>query len=70
MMDGIEPLGDGRFVVTTWADSSLLLLQGDRITRLIGGLPGPADIALDRERGRIAVPLLTENRLEFVDLQP
>jgi sugar lactone lactonase YvrE len=70
MMDGIEPLGDGRFVVTTWTDSSLFLLEGDRITKLIGGLPGPADIALDRERGRIAVPLLTENRLEFVDLQP
>jgi sugar lactone lactonase YvrE len=70
MMDGIEALGDGRFVVTTWTDSSLFLLEGDRISKLIGGLPGPADIALDRERRRIAVPLLTENRLEFVDLQP
>jgi sugar lactone lactonase YvrE len=70
MMDGIEPLGDGRFVVTSWADSSLFLLQDDKTTRLIGGLPGPADIALDRERGRIAVPLLTEHRMEFVDLRP
>jgi hypothetical protein len=70
MMDGIEPLGDGRFVVSTWADSSLFVLQGDRITRLVGGLPGAADIGFDRERGRIAVPLLTENRLEFVDLRP
>lgn len=69
MMDGIEALGDGRFVVSTWTDSSLFLLEGDRITRLVGGLPGAADIALDRERGRVAVPLLTENRLEFVDLQ-
>ena len=42
--------------------------KGRKITKLIGGLPGPADIGLDRERGRIAVPLLTENRLEFVDL--
>ena len=70
MMDGIEALGDGRFVVSTWTDSSLFVLQGDRITRLIGGLPGAADLAFDRERGRIAVPLLTENRLEFVDLRP
>jgi sugar lactone lactonase YvrE len=69
MMDGIEALGDGRFVVSTWTDSSLFLLEGDRITKLVGGLPGAADIALDRERGRIAVPLLTENRLEFVDLR-
>lgn len=69
MMDGIEALGDGRFVITTWTDSSLIVLDGDKITRLVGGLPAPADIALDRERGRIAVPLLTENRLDFVDLQ-
>lgn len=69
MMDGIEALGDGRFVISTWADSSLFLLDGDKITKLVGGLPGAADIALDRERGRIAVPLLTENRVEFVDLQ-
>lgn len=70
MMDGIEPLGDGSFVVSTWTDSSLFVLEGDRITTLLGGLPGPADIAYDPERGRVAVPLLTENRLEFVDLRP
>ena len=70
MMDGIEAIGDGRFVVSTWTDSSLFVLQGDRITKLVGGLPGAADLAFDRERGRIAVPLLTENRLEFVDLRP
>ncbi|MGH7580305.1 MAG: SMP-30/gluconolactonase/LRE family protein [Gemmatimonadales bacterium] len=69
MMDGIEPLGDRRFVVTSWADSSLFLLQDDKITRLMGGLPGPADIGLDLERGRIAVPLFTENRLTFVELR-
>jgi sugar lactone lactonase YvrE len=69
MMDGIEALGDGRFVVSTWTDSSLFVLDGDKITKLVGGLPAAADIALDRERGRIAVPLLTENRVDFVDLQ-
>jgi sugar lactone lactonase YvrE len=69
MMDGIEALGDGRFVVSTWVDSSLFVLDGDKITKLVGGLPAAADIALDRERGRIAVPLLTENRVDFVDLQ-
>jgi sugar lactone lactonase YvrE len=67
-MDGVEPLGDGRLLVTSWADSSLFLLDADRISKVLGGLPGPADIGLDRERGRVAVPLLTENRLEFVDL--
>jgi sugar lactone lactonase YvrE len=66
--DGIEALGDGRFVVSTWADSSLFVLEGDKITKLVGGLPGAADLGFDRERGRVAVPLLTENRVEFVDL--
>jgi sugar lactone lactonase YvrE len=70
MMDGIEPLGDGSFVVSTWTDSSLFVLEGDNITTLLRGLPGPADIAFDPERNRVAVPLLTENRLEFVDLRP
>jgi sugar lactone lactonase YvrE len=69
MMDGVESLGDGRFVVTSWADSGLFVLQGNTTTPLIGGLPGPADIALDRERGRVAVPQLTENRITFVDLR-
>jgi sugar lactone lactonase YvrE len=67
-MDGVEPLGDGRLLVTTWTDSSLFILDAAKISRLIAGLPAPADIGLDHERGRIAVPLLTENRLEFVDL--
>jgi DNA-binding beta-propeller fold protein YncE len=68
-MDGIEPVGDGRFVVTSWVDSSLFVLRGDSIVPLLRGLPSPADIAFDAERGRIGVPLLMENRMEFVDLQ-
>jgi sugar lactone lactonase YvrE len=70
MMDGVEPLGDGRLIFTSWADSSLHLLDAGRVTKMVGGLPGPADIALDLQRGRVAVPLLTENRLEFVDFRP
>jgi sugar lactone lactonase YvrE len=68
-MDGIEALGEGRFVVSTWADSSLFILEGDKITKLVGGLPSPADIGFDAKSGRIAVPLLMENRVEFVDLK-
>jgi sugar lactone lactonase YvrE len=70
MMDGIEPLGDGRFAVTSWADSSLFVLQDDKITRLMGSLASPADIGLDRERNRIAIPQFLENKLTFVDLRP
>jgi sugar lactone lactonase YvrE len=68
-MDGIEALGEGRFVVSTWADSSLFVLEGDKITKLVGGLPSAADIGFDAESGRLAVPLLMENRVEFVDIK-
>ena len=68
-MDGIEALGDGRFLVSTWTDSSLFVLEGDKITKLVGGLPSAADIGFDAKSGRVAVPLLMENRVEFVDLK-
>jgi sugar lactone lactonase YvrE len=68
-MDGIESLGEGRFVVSTWTDSSLFILEGDKISKLVGGLPSPADLAFDAEGGRLAVPLLEENRVEFLDLK-
>jgi len=51
-----------------WADSSLDTIEQGKVTRLAGGLPGPADIGLDRAGGRVAVPLLTENRMELFEL--
>jgi hypothetical protein len=66
--DGIEPLGNERYLLTSWADSSLNLLANGQITRLAGGLASPADIGIDRKQGRVAVPQLMENRVEFLDL--
>jgi hypothetical protein len=66
--DGVEPLGNERFLITSWTDSSLNLLANGQLTRLAGGLPGPADIGLDRKNGRVAVPLLLNDRVEFLDL--
>lgn len=68
MMDGVEPLGGERYLVTAWADSSLDIIEKGKVTRLAGDLPGPADIGLDRAGGRVAVPLLTENRMELFQL--
>ena len=66
--DGLEPIAGGRFLVTTWTDSSLNVLANGQFTRVAGGLPSPADIGIDRKNGRVAVPLLMENRVEFLDL--
>lgn len=67
--DGVEVLGDGRLLVTSWADSSLTIRAGDSVRR-VGGLPSPADIGVDTRRQRVAVPLLRENRVEIWTIPP
>jgi hypothetical protein len=66
--DGVEPVGDGRFLVTSWTDSSLFVLQSGKTTRVLGALPSPADIGWDAARRHVAVPLLLEDRVEIWEL--
>ena len=64
-VDGVEVLGGGRMLATSWTDSSLFILQDKKVTRVAGELPSPADIGLDAKRGRVAIPELMEGRVEF-----
>jgi sugar lactone lactonase YvrE len=66
--DGVEVLPDGRILVTSWAQSAVLLLEGNQLAKLIGELTSPADIGLDSRRGILAVPLLRENRVNLYQL--
>lgn len=68
--DGVEVLGPDRILVTAWADSSLFVVQGGKTSRLLSDLPSPADLGLDPVRGRVAVPLLLEDRVEIWELPP
>jgi sugar lactone lactonase YvrE len=68
MFDGIESFGPDQFLVTSWADSSLSLLREGTMTKLLGGIAGPADIGYDREAGIVAIPQLTENKLALVQV--
>jgi len=68
MMDGVEALGGGRYLVTSWADSSVNLVAGGKVTRIAAGLAAPADIGFDRAAGRVVVPQLTENTMELLDV--
>lgn len=68
MQDGVEAFGGGRFLVTSWADSSLSVLSEGKMTKLAGNLPGGADIGYDRENGRVAVPQLTENQVQIFQI--
>ncbi len=69
--DGIEAIGGGRVLITSWADSSLYEMDArGRLRRLVAGLDSPADIGWDPVRRRVAVPLFAENRVVFYDLDP
>jgi sugar lactone lactonase YvrE len=63
--DGVEVLSDGRIVVSSWADSSLNVIQGNALRRAISGVAAPADIGVDTRRGLVAVPLFEGNRVEL-----
>ena len=67
--DGVEMLGDGRILVASQADSSLLIVdrgQQRRVARTVGA---PADIGLDRKRQRAAVPYIALDRVDIFQLQ-
>jgi sugar lactone lactonase YvrE len=63
--DGVEVLPDGRVLISSWADSSIYILSNDSLHRAITGVPAPADIGVDTRRGRVAIPIFTEDRVEI-----
>ena len=63
--DGVERLPDGRVLISTWADSSIYVLDGSTLVRAVAGVESPADIGVDTKRNRVAVPLFTANRIEL-----
>lgn len=67
-IDGVEILGGSKLLVTSWADSSLDVVDNGKVTPVSTGLPSPADIGVDTKRHRVAIPLLLEDRVEFRDL--
>ena len=63
--DGVERLSDGRILVSTWADSSIYVLDGSALVRAVPGVASPADIGVDTKRNRVAVPLFEGNRVDL-----
>ena len=66
--DGVELLSDGRVLVSSWADSSVNVVQNGTLTKLIGGVNGPADIGVDTKRGIVAIPQFSDNKVVFYKL--
>lgn len=68
--DGVERLADGRILVTSWSDSSLHVFAVGRSERVIRNLWQPADLGVDTRRGRVAIPLVLQGRVEIWELPP
>ena len=64
--DGVEVLPDGRLLVTSWADSSLFVVDKGKTTKVASGIASPADIGINGKR--VAVPQLMENKVQFWEL--
>lgn len=69
-LDGIEALRNGTLAFSSWADSSIHVLDGDVDTRIIREVPEPADIGIDTRRGRILIPLTVLGQVQVWDLGP
>lgn len=63
--DGAVRLADGRILVSSWADSTVRVLENGVLTPLMNGLPAPADLGVDEQTGTVAVPLFELGRVEF-----
>jgi sugar lactone lactonase YvrE len=65
--DGVEMIGD-KIVVSSWTDSSITRFDSTQGTKIITGVPTPADIGYDAKRNRVLIPILTGNRVEVWQL--
>jgi sugar lactone lactonase YvrE len=68
-LDGVEPFDDG-FLVASQSDSALYLLGVGALRRLVRVAGAPADIGLDPERRRVAVPYVDLDRVDVWVLPP
>lgn len=71
MLDGVVRLDDGTLLVSSLENGTIYRLGMDGSVRVaIPGLEAPADIGLDRGRGRVLIPELRGNRLEIRGVPP
>lgn len=68
-LDGIEILPDGSALISSWATGAIHKLTPSGETSIVvENVPTPADLGYDTKRNRVLIPIFTENRLVFVDL--
>jgi sugar lactone lactonase YvrE len=68
--DGIEPLGHGHYLVTSWNDSSVRVLGNGMDSRVADNVMSPADIGFDTRRNHLAIPIGPLNQMQLWQLPP
>jgi sugar lactone lactonase YvrE len=64
-LDGIVPLADGSYLVSSWEASGVFQGKpGSDWTLVLTDLKAPADIGYDTKRGRVLVPLFMDSAVE------
>jgi sugar lactone lactonase YvrE len=67
--DGVEVLGDGRILVTSWADSSVQVFSNGAFHKVVGNVEAPADIGIDTKRNVLAIPRFNAGRVEYFTIK-
>lgn len=62
--DGVEVVGD-RVFVSSWTDSSVYVIRGGQMSKIVGGVSAPADIGIDTKRNVLAIPRFNDGKVEF-----
>lgn len=62
--DGVEIVG-GKLLTSSWTDSTIDLVEGGKISKLISGVTSPADFGVDQTRSLLAIPIFMGNKVEF-----
>lgn len=68
--DGLVVLPNGAALYTSWMDSSVHVLRGTDDRQLVREVPEAADLGLDTQRRRLAIPLATLGRVQLWALEP
>ncbi|MCK4840838.1 MAG: hypothetical protein KAT04_03020 [Methylococcales bacterium] len=68
-LDGLLMLDDGRFLISSWGESAIYILNTDNSYSILADkLDAPADLGFDTKRNRVLVPLFKQNKLVFLSL--
>lgn len=63
-LDGLVRLGDGSFLVSSWAGGAVYRIRpGGDAQAVVEGVEAPADIGWDAQRSRVLVPLFNDDRI-------